>query len=90
MIKKVSLYENIYFLNVSFYKAIYTQDENKISTPRRFRRSDERIQHKVIETSVFVDYPLYQKYTVEMKKSLQELKDAVLAIINQVRLSYID
>lgn len=73
---------NIFFF---FYKVIQTEDENEIWMPRRFRRSEERTQHKIIETSVFVDYPLYQKFTIEKNRSVQELKDAVLAIINQVR-----
>ncbi|KAG8196496.1 hypothetical protein JTE90_012312 [Oedothorax gibbosus] len=53
-------------------------------------RSSERdsIGHKVIETAVYVDFPLYQKLSVKKKQTMEEIQDTVLAILNQVQLIY--
>lgn len=67
-------------------KGIASEKENDFTHPRQFRRSISEFKRKVIETSIFVDNALYEKFIVEEKKSLSELKDTVLAIMNEVQI----
>ncbi|XP_015922628.1 A disintegrin and metalloproteinase with thrombospondin motifs adt-1 [Parasteatoda tepidariorum] len=54
---------------------------------RRVRRSESE-KRKVIETAVYVDFPLYQKLSVKRKQPVEEMQDTVLAILNEVQLIY--
>ncbi|XP_054720275.1 A disintegrin and metalloproteinase with thrombospondin motifs adt-1-like [Uloborus diversus] len=63
-------------------------DENYLSKKEmRFRRS-ETSARKTIEIAVFVDNKLYDKFIEERKQPVSQLKDTVLAILNEVELIY--
>ncbi|KFM64227.1 A disintegrin and metalloproteinase with thrombospondin motifs 7, partial [Stegodyphus mimosarum] len=74
------------YCGVDHKKFRQSAEENETET-RRYRRSDTS-GRKVIETAVYVDYPLYKKLALQKKQPLKELQDTVLAIVNEVQLIY--
>ncbi|GFY59788.1 a disintegrin and metalloproteinase with thrombospondin motifs adt-1 [Trichonephila inaurata madagascariensis] len=77
----------------------YCGGEHKIVSPhestgetfgkKRIRRSSSDSElRKVIETAIYVDYPLYHKLSVKKKQSVAEMQDTILAILNEVQLIY--
>ncbi|XP_035205488.1 uncharacterized protein LOC118180517, partial [Stegodyphus dumicola] len=75
-----------HYCGVDHKKLPQNAEENEPET-HRYRRSDTSGQ-KVIETAVYVDYPLYKKLVVQKKQPSKVLQDTVLAIVNEVQLIY--
>ncbi|CAL1295322.1 unnamed protein product [Larinioides sclopetarius] len=61
--------------------------DSESSVRQRVKRSSPD-KRKVIETAIYVDYPLYHKLSVKKKQSVEEMQDTVLAILNEVQLIY--
>ncbi|GIY11608.1 a disintegrin and metalloproteinase with thrombospondin motifs adt-1 [Caerostris darwini] len=62
--------------------------ENEISEERQRIKRSSTEKRKVIETAIYVDYPLYHKLSVKKQQSVEEMQNTVLAILNEVQLIY--